>query len=405
MDILTLGFLLKKIKEGGGGEGKTYTGVAPVEVDNSTNKISVVIDNVPTSGSNNIVKSGGVKQAIDEAVDFSAQAPILLDGKVLKATFDIAPTTGSNNFVKSGAIADAIAAKTKAYLVTTMPANPEGGAIYYVGTAPPYQINLIVTGGAIVDLGTTSIDLSIFYTKEEVDDKLDLKQDKTDSALQTTTKTITGAINELKGEMVTDVLLGSNSIVTNGKAQLNEATDAEIDDLTSDLPDADGFDVLTTRDDNATNEQLYGAKCLNNMIDSSADTRSRLVGVFSRTANFTIPTGVWIPVDFNANNNIDTKYCKANGNYIQIVKTGVYRFTVTARLADGTGILEWAIGITDHQDDTTGGAWLITQSRHKGQATFLEYYTAGKTIRPEFFLATGSKILNAMQCVVEYMGQ
>lgn len=64
------------------------------------------------------------------------------------------------------------------------------------------------------------------YTKDDVDTKLNLKQDKTDDSLNTTSKTIVGGINELVAnkqnnlttytESATSATLTSNSIILNG---------------------------------------------------------------------------------------------------------------------------------------------------------------------------------------------
>ena len=55
---------LDSIEPGGG----SYTGVAPIVVDNNDHKIRCSMDDAPTSGSSNPVKSDGIKTAIDGCV-------------------------------------------------------------------------------------------------------------------------------------------------------------------------------------------------------------------------------------------------------------------------------------------------------------------------------------------------
>jgi len=65
--------------------------------------------------------------------------------------------------------------KATMQIVTSLPTTGEEGIIYLVGSASPYEM-YIYESSSFVDLGSTNIDLSDYYTQEEVDDLLDSKQ-------------------------------------------------------------------------------------------------------------------------------------------------------------------------------------------------------------------------------------
>ena len=88
------------------------------------------IDDAPTAGSDHLVKSGGVKTAIDN-VAFSTNE------KVKDVGIDSTPTSGSDNLIKSGAVFDAFKNDGGAYDVSVhFPrGGVEGGNTYTVGGA------------------------------------------------------------------------------------------------------------------------------------------------------------------------------------------------------------------------------------------------------------------------------
>lgn len=100
-------------------------------VDNqlATKQNTLTFDNVPTSGSSNPVKSGGVYSA--------------LAGKQNTLTFDDAPTNGSNNPVKSGGIYTALGGKISK--LTKIWENSNPSAVFNAQSIP-----LTVEGEAIV---------------------------------------------------------------------------------------------------------------------------------------------------------------------------------------------------------------------------------------------------------------
>lgn len=88
--------------------------------------------------------------------------------------------------------------------------------LYFVPSQSPTSSNIydeyINTDGTSQGwelIGTTAIDMSDYYTSTQVDTLLADKQDKTDNNLETTSKQIVGAINEVNGK------IAANNIVIN----------------------------------------------------------------------------------------------------------------------------------------------------------------------------------------------
>lgn len=88
-------------------------GISMLEWKNNTwsSETFFTIDDAPTAGSDHLVKSGGVKTAIDN-VAFSTNE------KVKDVGIDSTPTSGSNNLIKSGAVFDAFKKNGGVYDVT-----------------------------------------------------------------------------------------------------------------------------------------------------------------------------------------------------------------------------------------------------------------------------------------------
>ena len=92
--------------------------------------------------------------------------------------------------------------------------NISTSTLYFVPSQNPTSSNIydeyINTTGTTAGwelIGTTAIDMSNYYTKTETNTLLAAKQDSTDNNLNTTSKQIVGAINELKASMAsTDIV-------------------------------------------------------------------------------------------------------------------------------------------------------------------------------------------------------
>lgn len=86
---------LDAIEPGGG----SYTGVAPIIVDNTDHEIRCTMDDAPTSESANPVKSGGIKTAIDGCVQKTSDALQTVDSLmyVKKGSSDYLRTWGGTS--------------------------------------------------------------------------------------------------------------------------------------------------------------------------------------------------------------------------------------------------------------------------------------------------------------------
>ena len=95
-------------------------------------------------------------------------------------------------------------------IVQTLPVvDIQTNVMYFVPTANPSSGNLydeyINTDGTTQGwemIGSTAIDMSAYYTSTQVDTLLSTKQNSTDNSLNTTSKQIVGAINELEARPV-----------------------------------------------------------------------------------------------------------------------------------------------------------------------------------------------------------
>lgn len=101
----------------------------------------LTFDNVPTQGSPNPVRSGGLYTA--------------LNGKQDALTFDTRPTPGSTNPVTSGGVADAIAGATTMTTTLSIPASAWHGD-------DPYTASITVSGYSVTP--DTRVDVACNYT-------------------------------------------------------------------------------------------------------------------------------------------------------------------------------------------------------------------------------------------------
>lgn len=128
------------------------------------------------------------------------------------------------------------------------------------------------------------------YTKNDVDTKLNLKQDKTDDSLNTTSKTIVGGINELVAnkqnnlttftESATSATLTSNSIILNGALSgsgISSTISGNADSDKSKVPTVaavydsiQSLKVTSTVNTTVTPEAIEAATAITNALAKSA---------------------------------------------------------------------------------------------------------------------------------------
>lgn len=140
--------------------------------------------------------------------------------------------------------------------------------------------NLITTNknivGAINEIKNsipTEIDLSNYYEKAEVDTKLNEKQNKNDNTLETTDKTIVGAINEvntlIKNSTGADLSNYYSKNETYNKSEIDNKLDIKLDKTIYDV-DKNKFQLKEDNSLITTNKTIVGA--INELSESSEET-------------------------------------------------------------------------------------------------------------------------------------
>lgn len=132
-------------------------------------------------------------------------------------------------------------------------------------------------------------------------------------------------------------------------------------------------------------------------------TCSKLVGIFNRTTALSTTGAAWKNINLTGSNDTNSNYCDLNNNGIMIRKAGIYKFTVTVRLADQEGTIDWSVGMTGHDDDLNGGIWMNSSTRHKLNAVFVEYYGANTRVFPRILVTNIFPNLTGCNVVVECM--
>lgn len=123
-----------------------------------------------------------------------------------------------------------------------------------VATSGSYNDLTDTPSVAVIDDDTASA--SSVYSSDKVEDLLALKQDATDSNLQTTDTTVVGAINELKNDIVTSNFWKIEKLTIANGVAVNAGV--ETAPVTVSIPQYTGYTVLTFTEVRATG--YHGAK-------------------------------------------------------------------------------------------------------------------------------------------------
>ena len=136
-------------------------------------KIINSIEEEPTEGSKNLITSGGVWQAIDNVhttINNQIKSPIVDNLESLAADKSLSANQGR---ILKEMIANL--ANLQIEIVDQLPSIGETNIIYLVkksGSAPDIHDEYVFVDGKWEKIGDTEIDLSNYYTRDEVDDKL-----------------------------------------------------------------------------------------------------------------------------------------------------------------------------------------------------------------------------------------
>ena len=123
-------------------------------------QLSGVMDNVPTTGSNNPVKSGGVKTELEKYIN-KTDAATLQQALQQSGVMDAVPTTGSNNPVKSGGVKTEL----EKYIQFRTIIFSGGGGTYEIPIDPNEPSKNLIIQGWITATGQV-LDIISYYDAE-----------------------------------------------------------------------------------------------------------------------------------------------------------------------------------------------------------------------------------------------
>ena len=173
-------------------------------------------------------------------------------------------------------------------------------------------MQMMLINGVSVELGTTEVDISTLYSKDECDSKFGAKLDldtlttsfnelKTTlgtDGLNTTSQTVTGAINELKSDKVnrTDIVDNLTSTDTDKPLSANQGKvlKDEVNLKANDDEVIKKADIKTTLDENSTNDDVCRAKAIFDAIKKNCIGKETVLyeGSISATGTYTLADDV-----------------------------------------------------------------------------------------------------------------
>lgn len=122
-------------------------------------------------------------------------------------------------------------------------------------------------------------------------------------------------------------------------------------------------------------------------------------GNVTRNGSQSISSTTSVKILLTASDIYRTNLIQLASNGIKILVAGTYQFRFVGRLADSAGATRhWYLGggTGTMADDQMGGQWNYTYFRHKSEATYLRYCTAGEIVYPWVYIDGSSGTLNYM---------
>ncbi len=247
----------------------------------------------------------------------------------------------------------------------------------------------------IASLNTNKADKGSSYTKTEEDNLLNGKADKSTTYTKTETDTLLNA--KLSA---TDVDRGL-SIVNNKVGISNSITAQNTQGLYPITMDARG--LVTGYGTKQTPSDTYTSGANNQLLTRNGAAAlwkrvPKYCGILTRGSAQTFSLNAWTNVALTSiDSSSDTSYVTLTSNGAKILKTGIYQIDITCRLTDSISsatAVEWAIGLTGHDDDSSGGAWYYTVHRHKATTTLNVYISANTVVYPRIYSVNGINTLN-----------
>ena len=112
-------------------------------------------------------------------------------------------------------------------------------------------------------------------------------------------------------------------------------------------------------------------------------------GNVTRNSTQSVSSSSWGAISLTGSDIYRTGLISLASNGVKILKAGTYKFEFVIRLADtASATRHWCIsaGTSAAFDDSSGGQWLYTYFRHKGEASCLRYCAAGEVIKPYVYI-------------------
>lgn len=325
-------------------------------------------------------KNDGTKYIIDSVAEALIQftyTTIADKPKINGITLNGSLTLEDLSLYSRSQVDSMLANKGTAEFVDYIPATPVVLTWYYSthfddGTLVPNDnraLYICDKDGVLRYMGIVgAVDFSDYYTKEQADVLLNAKVDTAGTGLSKTGTTLNH----------------SNSITA---ATTQAIYPVKIDKCGHITEYATGQAISSEYKSSAANH-LFNRAGANTMWKQT----THMCGIFSRTTNQGFAQDVWTNISLNSSNDVDTTYCTLNSNGIKFNRTGIYRFDVVARLGDSIAsstFREWCLGVTGHDDDSSGGEWAATLHRHKTTTSIYAYVTSGSTVYGRIYVASG----------------
>jgi hypothetical protein len=149
------------------------------------------------------------------------------------------------------------------------------------------------------------------------------------------------------------------------------------------------------------NNQLFTRNGANGLYNAVRNGEQAMVfcGNFTRNSTQSISATTSVKVLLTGSDVYRTNLVSLASNAIKIAVAGTYFFRFVGRLADtASATRHWYMGggVGSMADDQMGGQWNYTYFRHKSEATYLRYCTAGESVSPWIYIDGSSGTLNYM---------
>ena len=292
---------------------------------------------------------------------------------ILNDTRESSTTVWSSNKVKS--LFETLQGQVDIVITPTKPAKSSAvnKTMYYVGTTSPYHIWFFVNDD-YTDFGTTELDLSNYFTKDEINELLELKVDKvvgkslvldTDIAQITTNKNDIADLKTDKQDKITDSTLDSisdsttvSSVSATSKTNKTFALSKIWNWITSKLS--------TTLSSSSTDVQIPSAKAVWDSVYTDILNYSSMSSLDDIVSEINVSDGCSKFAYITNLTPVQTAGASSNEGYIKVSLNG--NKAMIEFFPSDKGERWWVIKNTTWGDWTNGAKYMHTLVRYKNDA-------------------------------------